>query len=376
MPSESIVKKFLIEFRKLTELEEYKGVHVQEGDRAYISHCYRQALLANPFCPSTEVACQKVGYVGGKIGGTEIQFPLKMSIDGTESWVGSASLTQVDEWARSSGLGLAISDVDQRDAAYEPVLREGAGLSQVAVKVHRCIGYTVFEYPRLIMLLKSRAVVEKKVRRWLSKPLSVVLDGGIFAYSLLVSCLARCLARGITEVKVDASDDTQLAILGKMTKESHERFSEVHDEKWFKWVLNYSFSEYGSAQVYLVYKKEVPMGFFMVKKRFHEQASHRGFKNVWLGSVIEWGCKPGFEKSLLWRIVRWASQSRKDLDAVEFAANEPSVQRFLRHLGWQHVGDATFCYKVCPGSGFNEPEGMRTASNWRLRPGMGDCALN
>ena len=76
------MKKFSIEFRKLTELEDYRGEPVPVGDRAYISSCYRQTLLANPFCPSKEVACQKVGYVDGRIGGTEIQFPLKLSLDG------------------------------------------------------------------------------------------------------------------------------------------------------------------------------------------------------------------------------------------------------------------------------------------------------
>ena len=370
------MKKFSIEFRRLTELDDYKGVRVHEGDRAYISPCYRQALLSNPFCHSAEVPCQKVGYINGKIGGTEIQFPLNISVDGTIVLAGSGSLTQVDEWARSSGLGLAISDVDCRDDAYNCFLGEGAGLSQIAVKVHRFIGYTVFEYPRLIMLLKSRAVVEMKLKGVLGTLVSCIADACIWIYAKIICILARCFGGHTKVMKVEPSKEVELETLASIASEGTHRFFEVHDAQWFRWVLTNSFSEQGSAVAYLVYDGDVPIGFFMVKKRFHEQASHRGFKNVWLGSVVEWGCKSGCEKKLMWKIVSWAMNAREDLDAVEFAAQEPYVQKFLRRLGWQHVGDTNFCFKICPESGMVEPDGMNQGANWRLRPGMGDVALN
>lgn len=371
------MKKFLIESRRLSELEDYKGRRVPEGDRAYISPNYRQALLANPFRPSYKVACQKVGYVDGRIGGTEIQFPLKLSLNGQIVLGGSGSLTQVDEWARSSGLGLAISDVDYRDDSYNCVLGEGAGLSQIAVKVHKFIEYTVFEYPRFVMLLKSRSVVEMKLGSGLLASLvSHFADGCIWIYAIFLGILARCIARNPKVTQVEPSRNNDLAILESLAKTGLCQFSEVHDAQWFKWVLANSFSEQGSPTAFLVHDGDGPFGFFMVKKRFHEQASHRGFKNVWLGSVLEWGCKPGYDRELLWAIISWAMKSRKELDAVEFAAQEYHVQKFLKRLGWQHVGDANFCFKICPESGFVAPEGMSDPSNWRLRPGMGDVALN
>ena len=175
---------------------------------------------------------------------------------------------------------------------------------------------------------------------------------------------------------VEPSEEGELEVLANLAREGTQRFFEIHNAQWFRWVLTNSFSEQGSAVAYLVYDDDIPIGFFMVKKRFHEQASHRGFKNVWLGSVVEWGCKSGCEKKLIWQIVLWAMKTRKDLDAVEFAVCEPCVQKFLRRLGWQHVGDANFCFKICPECGFAVPDGMEDMSNWRLRPGMGDVALN
>ncbi len=370
------MKKFWIEFRQLKELDCYKGVQVPEGDRAYISPRYRQALRTNPFCASNDVACQKVGYVDGKIGGTEIQFPLMLSLDGNEELGGSGSLTQVDEWARSSGLGLAISDVEPRDPAYDPVLCEGAGLSQIAVKVHRFIGYVVFEYPRLIMLLKSRSVVEMKLKGRLSSAVSCLADICFWCYGKIVRIQARLAARKTKLKSVIPSCDEDLAMLEQFASKGTWRFAEVHNVQWFKWILTNSFAEQGNTIAHIVYEAGTPIGFFMVKRRFHKQASHRGFKDVWLGSVIEWGCAEGKLRKLLWRIVRWTVESRKELDAVEFPVYEPEVQKFLKRLGWQHVGEANFCYKVCPDSGFIEPAGMDMAENWRLRPAMGDVGLS
>ena len=370
------MKKFSIECRKLSELDAYKGIRTSEGDRAYIAPHYRKALRENPFCMSTDVACQKVGYVGGKIGGTEIQFPLLLSLDGQEVLGGSGSLTQVDEWARSSGLGLAISDVEQPDPAYNPVLGEGAGLSQIAVKVHRCIGYQVFEYPRLVMLLKSRAVVEMKLKGLLAIIVSRLVDVCFWFYAKCIVALSCFAARRTRLIQVDSSNNEDLAILEKFTAPGEARFAEVHNAQWFKWILTNSFSENGKTLAYIVHELGEPIGFFMVKTRFHKQASHRGFKNVWLGSVIEWGCAEGKLRKILWRIVRWAAESRKELDAIEFPAQEFEVQRFFKHLGWRHIGEANFCYKICPDSGFAEPPGMNEARNWRIRPAMGDVGLS
>jgi len=370
------MKDFTIEFRGFGELDEYKGRKVMEGDRAYVSRCYRKTLLANPFRQSDAVPCQKVGFVDDRIAGTEIQLPLMMNIDGREVLAGSGSDTNVDEWARSSGLGLAISDDDGICEEYSPVISEGAGLSQIAVKVHRFIGYTVFEYPRLIMLLKSRSVVEMKLKGFLRFAVTQILDSFIWIYSRLVLGVSWFCARGVTALAVDPDDADALRMLGGFVALDKRRFSEVHDERWFGWVLANSFSEQGPAIAYIVRKFGKPIGFFMVKKRFHEQASHRGFRNVNLGSVVEWGCLPDHESKLLWSIVQWALHSRYELDAVEFAVAEPHVQRFFRRLGWLHVGDVNFCYHVRPNSSFKEPEGMRNSANWRLRAGMGDCALN
>lgn len=368
------MQDFTIVFSKLSNVAP-DGV-VGGTPRFIIPETIFKSLSINPFRQNKDVVMVKVGIVDGRVGGSEYVFPLLARCDGGEVSAGGGSSTSVEQWARKSGLGVELSAMfeDCRDGDFD--VGFGVGMSQRAVKIHRLLGCCVFEYPRLVMLLKSRAVVEMKINNWLAKPIVKILDGCIWAYSQLVSFLGVVKTAGIKVVNVNADDKAQLSTLAQMTEVDGARFSEIHDARWFKWVLNNSFSKEGPAKAYLMFKKDLPIGFFMVKERFHEQASHRGFKNVRLGSVIEWGCLPGCETKLLWRIVLWVMKHRKKLDAVEFPAYEQFVQKFLRRLGWQHVGDANFCYRIRPGSSFKEPKEMDNPANWRLRAGMGDCALN
>jgi hypothetical protein len=115
----------------------------------------------------------------------------------------------------------------------------------------------------------------------------------------------------------------------------------------------------------------------MTKRRFHEQASGRGFKNVWLGSIIEWGCLSGFENVQKWAIVSAVVSMRKDTDAVEFATDDRSLQKFVKRFGWRQVGCANFCFKIVGGvADLAGNPAMSEQSNWRLRPAMGDFGLN
>ncbi len=341
-----------------------------------VPHCYRQVLCSNPFRDGRNVVAVKVGVVDGKVAGSEYVFPLLMKCDGRVVAAGGGSTTTVEKWARKSGLGAEISEMmpDRRDGDFD--VGFGVGMSQRAVLIHRMLGCSIFEYPRFVLLLKSRSVLEGKLSGWTLRVTSRIVDLMIACYAKLVAFIALVACGKVRAIKVDPGDDSQIKILEGLAQSNNSRFCELHDAAWFKWVLNNSLSADGPANAYLIYASNAPVGFFMVKKRFHEQASHRGFKNVWLGSVIEWDAKAGYASKVLWSILRWALKARKDLDAVEFPVYELFAQKFLRRLGWQHVGDANFSYKIRPGSDFDEPAGMNDPSNWRLRPGMGDCALN
>ena len=373
------MKDFEIRFRKLSELDVYDGKSVTEGDRIWISDFYRDALLANPFATSPEMACQRIGYVDGRVGGTEIMFPLLIKTDGKIRRARSGSLTVVDKWARKSGLGMAISDTDYADCASGTEISEGAGLSQIAVQVHRCIDYTVFEYPRFIALWKSRAVVERFMKGFCGEILQWGVDACIRVYGVSLLTVTRFKLSHFNIVPVEGTDDAGISAIESFIDLDGHRFSEVHDNQWIKWHLKHSFSKYGPAKAFLVQKKSdgKPVAFYMTKRRFYEQASGRGFKNVWLGSILEWGCLPGFERVQKWAIVSAVVSMRKDTDAVEFPTDDFSLKKLCRRLGWRQVGSANFCFKVVDEtSDLAGNQAMSEQINWRLRPAMGDCGLN
>ena len=43
----------------------------------------------------------------------------------------------------------------------------------------------------------------------------------------------------------------------------------------------------------MIRRQGIVVGFFLIKQEFFEKASYRGFKNVYLGSVMDWGIAKG-----------------------------------------------------------------------------------
>ena len=361
-------------YKRLGEIDAdgcVRGVPGLRLDKNYVT-----ALRENPFREGKDVVCVKVGIVDERVAGREYVFPLSIMCDDMVVSAGSGSCTTVEKWARKTGLGIELSSMkeDCRDGDFK--VGECAGLSQVAVKIRKYLNQPVFEYPRYIGLLKCRAVVETKLNGILAKMVSWIGDAVLGIITAFGAAYARVMSSGYVVEPVSADREGQLREMESLARSEKCRFCEVHDARWFKWVLTNSFSSYGPPVAYIVRRNNVAIGFFMVKKRFHEQASHRGFRDVWLGSIVEWATLDAYKKFILWKIYIWYYRSRKELDAVEFPAAERWVVAFLKRHGWQKVGNANFCYNIRSGTGYEAPIGMDNAENWRLRPGMGDCAIN
>ena len=138
-----------------------------------------------------------------------------------------------------------------------------------------------------------------------------------------------------------------------------------------------TFSKDGPLRLLVAKGNEEIVGFCMIKKRFYKTASHRGFKDVWLGSVVEWQMKSGFEKKLGWFLAAVALKLKSEgMDAVEVSSADFALNRFLHRLGWRQVGDSNFVIKAGEGAPLYNDLEMTKARNWRLRPAMGDAGLS
>ena len=355
---------------------EIKTFAVKELDKSVdVGGFMRRAVEHNPYAASGDCIAKIAGYCDGNEAGHEYVFPLRIkSVKGAFDVLSGSGLC-VDAKYRRSGLGMDLPELRWQKSPSKIAL--GASLSQMALPVHQLLDYVVFLLPRNIMLWRSRALVETKVKGFAAKCVSALVDVVIFFYSLALRVVRSCKLAGIKIEEVSPNDESLLDNVSSLIAEDSASFAEVHDARWLKWQMTESFSKDGPLRLFVARRKGAVIGFYMTKRRFHEQASHRGFKNVWLGSVVEWQVKSGFENKLGWLLIDATLRLKKSgMDAVEIPTADKGLNRFFRHLGWRQIGESNFVIKAGEGSSLFGNEEMTNIENWRLRPAMGDAGLS
>lgn len=334
----------------------------------------RCALMANPFANDEDV-CQFVASKEGVAFGGNVNIPGLLKVGGRicRTWI--SSCTQVAEEYRSTGFGLELWNHCLAQSP-EGIVTAGS-CSQMKVAVSQSTGCNVFLMPRLIMLFKSRVYLETKLSGLVGSVAQTITDFALWIYWRLIG-FATWIGIGTAHlVNVSPVDDEIIRVVADIVRADSHDCAEVHDERWIKWHLTYSFSKDGPMRLVAVKKGGRIVGFMMVKRRYHSQASHRGYKNVWLSSVMEWGSLPGFERLIDCAILNVCAQMRKNCDAVEMVVpNHSRQERCLRHLFWRHVGDGNFIFKIAKGNCLDADQKILDAANWRLRPAMGDGGMN
>ena len=369
-------KAYEIHLRRLSELRHYRGMDINETSSLRLEPSREDALLKNPYRWDCDPIIQAVGFVDGEVAGWDYVFPVAAQLDGKFYRAVSGSSLNVKPFARRSGLGLALPSAGF-DAAAKDGLVVAAAISQMGIPIHEFNDYKFFFMPRLVSLWKSRPVVEAKLKGALSTVVCALADTVLFFYALLLKMLCSLALKGCSVKEVMPDDQNAIKDVAEIVAADSHRFSELHDERWFQWHLGCSFSEASRCRLHVVERNGQALAFCMTKTRFYETASHRGFKNVRLGSINEWGCTRGNERLMKWVIAATALRLRKEgCDACEFASDESGLVRAMRCLGWKRVGDSNVAIKILD----NFPSkdivaDMKKHENWRLRPAMGDNGL-
>ena len=332
----------------------------------------RSAFLHNPFAADRGMHCQAIGVKDGVAIGGEINFPLYWSVRGELFRVLYGSTTFVAKEYRKTALGLRFPDYKKEICSFD--ITGGAGCSQLMLRMLRYYKEPVFLMPRMIMLFKSRAVVEKRLQGLVLSLVADCVDLGLLVYWMVIRILSRFKLRGYFFETVTATDIGSLQQVADLISADKHPYAELHDVRWLKWHLTESFTKDGPMTLTLVKRNGVLVAFYMTKIRFHEQASVRGFRNVRLGSIMEWQVLPCKENILPWVLMNASYSLKGKVDAVEVVAADEHVKCFLRLCGWQHVGDSNFTFHIYSGPLKDDAEILRK-ENWRLRPAMGDAGL-
>ena len=369
-------KTYEIYLRRLSELRHCRGTDVNETSPLRLEPSREDALLKNPYRWDDDPIIQAVGFVDGEVAGWDYIFPVAAQLDGKTYRAVSGSSLNVKPFARKSGLGLALPSAGF-DVAAKDGLVVAAAISQMGIPIHEFNDYHFFFMPRFVALWKSRPVVEAKLKGLLSAVVRVVADVVLFCYAHILKLVCSLSLRGCSVKEVLCDDEDAIKAVAETVAADSHRFSELHDERWFKWHLGCSFSAASRCRLHVFERKGRVVAFCMTKTRFYETASHRGFKNVRLGSINEWGYTTGSERLMKWAIADTALRLRKEgCDACEFAADESGLVRAVRCMGWKRVGDSNVAIKILDNFPLKDivPD-MRKHENWRLRPAMGDNGL-
>lgn len=365
-----LVKYRLSELLSLGDARQDADAYVQYGDPKKLA-----VFAANPFRRGGDPVTRYVLMADDVVAGGEYGYPVEIVADGEVVVCGSGSETSVKEEYRKSAVGLEfLSNEGPVDESSQISL--GCGMAQRYARIHKMFGYKIFPMPRFMAVFRSRSVVEMYVPHVLVKMLSWLVDVGLCLWWQIVDIRTFLSLRHCKIREVKADETLMLSRIADLALSNGKRFKENHCAEWFHWHLTQGFKKEGPARLYVVQRGDDVAAFFMTKRRFHAQASSRGFKNVMLGSVIEWGVVQGLERYLVPVVLSAVLQLRREnVDAVEVATPEKTLIGGLKRSLLMPVGESNFGIRVGGKSKLAAVSGWEDPANWRLRPAMCDNGL-
>lgn len=310
----------------------------------------------------------------GECVGSVYAFPLQLCYKNGEVFTACAGSTlEVKQGFR--GLGLAKKMTLQRLELTKDRIAIASGLSNMSLPLFRKLGFSVFISKRNIYLKNSRPIVEMLFKEsLLLRVFTNLLNCFLGILKMFLSFQRFLLFRGLS---IEEVEDVPTEIEEIICMDP-SIFRENHDRDWFKWILKGGFvlDDRSKQHLFVVKNKNEIIGFYMTKERFHKQASHRGFKNVILGSVIEWGVKPGIslkeEHLILDAILSFGSH----VDAVEVCSTNEKINKFLKNRFIIGVGESNFAVKAHENSPMALLPEYKEQFNWRIRPAASDNSFN
>ena len=161
-------------------------------------------------------------------------------------------------------MGIVISDFDEqgRDGSYHIAI--GGSLSQIAVRVHKFIGYVVHEFPRFVFLLRSRALLETRIKGLCLRISVLIVDACIGLYIFAVRSVSAFKLFLCTTEQVSPDKLEDLVSMAEFVRADGKSCREEHDVNWFRLVMTSTFSEQQPCMAFLVKRGSEVLGFFLV----------------------------------------------------------------------------------------------------------------
>ena len=329
-----------------------------------------EAVLHNPSGYSNNEVCQILALDGDVVVGATNAFSGRFCKDGEIAITQSGSYLYSHEDYRKENIG---AELFYRLSKLHPSGNNlFAGISQMALPLYRALRYSVFEFPRLIYLRRSRSVIEAFLHseRWWISPFIWVADSCLWLHRSFLRLFSSFRLRNY---KVEQVLEVPREVEDMVLADNH-RYKELHDKAWFQWSLQYTISEdiRTKRRLYVVKNQRNIEAFFLIKQEFFEQASRRGFRNVYLGSVVEWGIASNSNLKENDIAMLSLNSFDKNIDGIQFASADSRTIKKLRRRLFVHVGNANMAVRM----GGEKESLWRDINNWRIRIAASDTVLN
>ena len=329
-----------------------------------------QALLNKPTGFNPDEVCQILVIDSDKVVGGVNTFTTRVKVDEDIRVIQSGSHLFVNEKYRKSEIGADLfMDFTFLHSSQSCLT---GGISQMAIKMYKALKYAVFEFPRLIYLRKSRSVIHS-----FFKTNSIFLTPVIWFADALLVIHRTLLSIPVYRILKDYEIHEEFTIpeeIESIVLSDAPQFMELHDKRWFEWALKYSFSDDKRNQkhLYSIRRDGKVQAFFLIKLEFFEQASSRGFKNVYLGSIMEWGIHPGssLKESDIYLLAM--RMFPKSCDGIQVAStNNDTIKKLKKYL-FVNIGKANMAVRL----GHKVLKEYDDMTQWRIRLAAGDTIVN
>ncbi|HWE04264.1 MAG TPA: hypothetical protein VG326_17800 [Tepidisphaeraceae bacterium] len=329
------------------------------------------ALLANPLRLGFDDPVEIVGLRGRTVVGKMDLIVGAAAIDGQVIPVLWTSMLIVPEQFRGTLMGALIVLKMQQ---MMPTVAACA-VSVAALPVYEKLKWMHFRLHRHILLRRSRPVVERYFGEGFpSRVANCAADAGLIALRAATGPFAALLTRGLhcrQAARMDPALDHRIGACDRPA-------CFVRSAAWVNWALDHPSCDDPRDRrgLFIVYdRQERIVGYFLLKSRFYPVATHRGFKNLFLGSLSDWiALEPqalGFTQIVLlasMELARW------DVDAIEVCISDGEPAPNLRPWGFVPVGDLHLLVKASARSPLSDPKYAKSSA-WRIRPAEGDNFL-
>jgi hypothetical protein len=331
----------------------------------------RRAFLSNPLSTGDDDPVQLLALVGDRIIGRMDLIPGRLLAAGRPCPVLWGSNLSVARDYRETGAGLILI---LRWQSMSPTVA-CCGVSHRLVEIYDRLQWLTFAMPRWVMLLRSRPLVQRYLRLGAPSVLAAApVDAALRLYNGARWRAARGLTAGLTcreERALPADLDPALRMPGA-TLASHR------SREWIEWLLSNSLvrEEVNRRRLFLVHnlRGEV-VAYFVVKERRHPVLSRHRFRDVRLGSLVDWFI---FEPARVTvsQIIALAIREMRhfELDAIEICTTHGRAGVLASSLGLHQVGHLRFVLHASSASPLQRFDYTNRAL-WRITPAESDNAF-